>query len=184
MPSPPVAMATMVTNVVSAAPSSVTNITGLRAIARGSSIVNDWPTAGPSMSAVNSAAEGCADIPRLAAKRCDGLGELIRIETMIQRTVKCSAIGPSMATGRKRSAPTIRTVPVSTTPNRGVSVGRFPPIQESAAWRRATDDRQRRDDRNESAQEHDHAGRDVPWDGVVTQPFEARTVVRRAPLNS
>ena len=96
----------------------------------------------------------------------------------INKQLKCSAIGPSTASGRNNSAPTINTVPSKIMPNIHESVRNVPGPSQVAFFRPSDAAiASGSDDGNEPAKQHDQARGDVPWHRVVAETLKARAVV-------
>src|ERR1700736_3781403 len=116
---PPKNVGLMVRISVRTAPTSTTNMTGLRHIQRGSSLITDCQRAGIRISELK------------VALRCREV--VVRWVSVYEKVwpahmAKCSAIGPSARTGKKVSAPMISTVPASTPPKRRPSVFIVPTV--------------------------------------------------------
>ena len=136
-------------------PISTTNMTGLRAMRRGSSLRT-----------LSAAAR-----ERIAGSRRRGFRH---------QSISCSRIGPRASTGRYVRPTTISTTPTSRLAKSGVPVGNVPAVAGTVCLR-ASDagDREHDDDREEPSAEHREAERRVEPVGVPGQPAEGRAVVVR-----
>ena len=143
--------------VANAAPTSVTNMTGLRAIRRGSSLRKLSRAAGAAICGIEDGSGG------LGAHR-----------------VRCSRTGPRETTGKYVSPTTVRITARSSTTKSGVFGG------ERAGGRRyrllageRARDREHGDDQEEAAEQHRQPERRVVPVGVPGQAAEGRAVVVR-----
>ncbi len=120
-------------SVQSTLPISTTNITGLCAIARGSSFRKLSLIAGPTTSRSKTRARVALTALRATGPGGDvlrqpGAGHVDRHGGVHEWIPSCSTIGPRARTGKYVSPTTIRTTPTSRPPNNGVPVGNVPAV--------------------------------------------------------
>src|SRR3954451_1326723 len=163
-------------SVVSVATTSTQNITGLRDISRGSSLRNDWPTAGSRMAGSSRVAAG----DRLCswARACMGLFQSEQDAGIHRQVFDDGAEGEGREEGQ---AANDQDHAGQQADEQGV-MGREGPGRDGRALlgRQRSGDRQHRHDDEEAANQHGDGDRQVVPERVAGEASEGAAIVRRA----